>query len=102
MDSMIRVADERWRPIVEAVLRNVAGEYDLPVAALLGRSRAWEVVDARRVAMLALARFGLTYKEIGFTLRRHYSTVIHHMDYERHPERRRRPRLAAPARERVA
>ena len=63
----------QWKPILRAAARKHA----VPVAALIGKSRAAPVVEARRSAYVDLRAAGYSLNEIGRFVGRDHSTVLH-------------------------
>lgn len=63
---------------VQAIVRAVAREYELPGVVLMGRRRDRNIVEARQVAMYALRdQLGMTYAQIGRYFEKEHGTVIH-------------------------
>lgn len=60
-----------------AILEAVAAEMRVHLDALLGKSRARDVIEARWIAVHALGRCGLSTAAIGRVLCRDHSTIVH-------------------------
>ena len=61
---------------IDAILDAVATEFEVPVAAILGRRRTAKIADARMVVYWLAWFAGESYSAIGRRLGRDHSTVI--------------------------
>lgn len=75
---MVMVASQADQ--AEAVVVEVARTYGVTPAALRGRERTMEMVEARAVVARLLNEQGRTSVQIGRALARHHSTILHHLE----------------------